>query len=296
MEAFDMILKHYIKHQINISNIDTFMKTTYIQLSLMSLIAIVDLFYNINIFMTPLIFVRIFLGVHIKKTNNRELYGSLYRLESALTLSLIISLIPNLFYGLFFDMGIFFKFVRFRNTIFLISYLDIVFKNSSVIYIMIFSLFYLIFTSIFEIFVFLAVPFTDRGDLEQSTERLFRMSEKNIKAFFTYIFSYFGIDITRLISPRQINPIPPEIFQNVFNQYNNFIERVERVKQYIEGLPIEEEVDPEFVCSICHNDEHENDVNIIKLRCGHLFHRDCILSSVNNNILTCPNCREPIIE
>jgi hypothetical protein len=48
-------------------------------------------------------------------------------------------------------------------------------------------------------------------------------------------------------------------------------------------------------CSICTEDFVEND-DVIKTKCDHIFHRDCIKPWLCNESVKCPICREEIIE
>ena len=47
---------------------------------------------------------------------------------------------------------------------------------------------------------------------------------------------------------------------------------------------------PENECCICLEEYKENDV-LIKLKCNHMFHKECLEPWFNNNKNSCPLCR-----
>ena len=51
--------------------------------------------------------------------------------------------------------------------------------------------------------------------------------------------------------------------------------------------------DEDMVCSICLEDFFE-DGYATKIECGHLYHKSCIESWLNNQNSNCPNCRKEI--
>lgn len=58
------------------------------------------------------------------------------------------------------------------------------------------------------------------------------------------------------------------------------------------------DVDNELSCSICLSNYQKKEANVVKLNCGHVFHKDCIIPWFDKNpdSLTCPVCRRNIYD
>ena len=58
---------------------------------------------------------------------------------------------------------------------------------------------------------------------------------------------------------------------------------------------IEDIIENNIICSICLSLFEKGDT-VNKLKCGHLFHDECITTWLtNDNMGTCPNCRKSIL-
>ena len=58
------------------------------------------------------------------------------------------------------------------------------------------------------------------------------------------------------------------------------------------------DVNKELSCTICLCNYQKNEANVVKLNCGHVFHKDCIIPwfAKSPNSLTCPICRRNIYD
>lgn len=281
--SMDVFFSNYIKKQINLSNVST-KKYTY--LLILSSFALFTALSYINILNFELISFRIGLDIFIIKNNNKELLVNVYKIESLLTSISLISIIVHGIYGIFFDLGTFYFLIKIRNTILLMSILDFVFKNRTIVSIFILSSALMIKILLFELFVFMTLPFVDQNSLVLYTEKIYSLIKDFIHNIIDRIFEPLSRPNNTLNRPFEDLSF---IYQNI---RPNFVINTEREKEYIRSLPTIES-DEEFTCSICQN-VNEHDLDIVSLRCGHKFHRSCILQSVETGNISCPNCREPI--
>tara|TARA_Y100000814_G_scaffold274926_1_gene233961 strand:- start:192 stop:581 length:390 start_codon:yes stop_codon:yes gene_type:complete len=123
----------------------------------------------------------------------------------------------------------------------------------------------------------------DYNNMDSSEE------EQAIKSVI-FIGSIFTLLMCIAICKEIINPPINDTIQQVENptmnsnltESLNDITLISNIKCLIKGE-----------CPICIEDFKEND-ELYKLRCGHIFHTECIEEWININRI-CPNCRDTVI-
>ena len=58
----------------------------------------------------------------------------------------------------------------------------------------------------------------------------------------------------------------------------------------------EKTLDPRFQCMICLEDFNGNPVGTVKLKCGHVYHVDCLEEWESTGSNTCPECKQEIVK
>ena len=81
--------------------------------------------------------------------------------------------------------------------------------------------------------------------------------------------------------------------------YKNFFENPdsEESQKFLYNTLFKKFLPADYICAICRAEENEDTPNCRfsrKIRCGHLFHADCIRPWINTNP-SCPMCRAPVI-